>query len=363
MTPPRSIVFTGGGSAGHVVPCLPVMDAFAASGWAVSFVGGTDGPERQLIGATRYPFKAISAGKLRRYFSLRNATDVVRVVAGVWQSYRWLRATRPAIVFSKGGFVAFPVVVGAWLNRIPVVAHESDLTPGLANRLSLPFCRAVCTNFSDTRFARGPDTRFARRALEVVHTGTPVRETLLRGDAPRGRARVGAPASSRLLLVVGGSLGSENLNALVRAALPSFATWFVVHVCGSGRVDAALASTPGYRQLEYVGDGWGDVLAAADVVVSRAGANSLYELVALAKPHVLVPLTRAASRGDQLENARYAAARGWSRVVAEDAGVRALVAAVEEVWREREAVRARLAAAGLADGTAAIRAVLERFAR
>jgi len=352
----RSIVFTGGGSAGHVVPCLPVMDAFAADGWSVAFVGGSDGPEAQLIGATRYPFKSISAGRWRRYFSLKNATDVARVLVGIWQAFRWLRATRPAIVFSKGGFVAFPVVVGAWLNRIPVVAHESDLTPGLANRLSLPFCRAVCTNFPDTRFARG--------RLEVVHTGTPLRAALLHGDARRGREWVGAPVSSRVLLVVGGSLGSENLNALVREALPSLASWFVVHVCGAGRVDASRAATAQYRQLEYVGDGWGDVLAAADVVVSRAGANSLYELVALAKPHVLVPLTRAASRGDQIENARYAAERGWSRVVDEDGATpAALVAAIDAVWRERDEIGARLRSAGLADGTPAIRAVLERLAR
>jgi len=356
VTEPRAIVFTGGGSAGHVVPCLPLMDAFAADGWSVSFVGGRDGPEAQLIGATRHPFKAIAAGRWRRYFSLRNATDLVRVVAGIGQSLRWLRRVRPAIVFSKGGFVAFPVVVGAWLNRIPVVAHESDLTPGLANRLSLPFCRAVCTNFADTRFANP--------RLVVVHTGTPLRQALLHGDAQRGRARVGAPESARLLLVVGGSLGSENLNALVREALPSLSSWFVVHVCGAGRIDAALATSSTYRQLEYVGDGWGDVLAAADVVVSRAGANSLYELVALGKPHVLVPLTRAASRGDQLENARYAVDRGWSRVVAEESATPAqLVAEIEAVWRAREAIRARLASAGLADGTAAIRAVLERYAR
>jgi len=356
VTVSRSIVFTGGGSAGHVVPCLPVMDALAARGWSVSFVGGRDGPEAQLIGATPYRFASIAAGKLRRYFSLRNATDAGRVFAGIWQAYRLLRATRPAIVFSKGGFVAFPVVVAAWLNRIPVVAHESDLTPGLANRLSLPFCRAVCTNFADTRFAR--------RGLEVVRTGTPLREALQRGDAQRGRAQVGAPASTRVLLVVGGSLGSENLNALVRRALPDLATWFVVHVCGPGRIDPSYAAAPSYRQLEYVGDGWGDVLAAADVVVSRSGANSLYELVALGKPHVLVPLTRAASRGDQIDNARYAAEHGWSCVVEEESATPSgLVAAVEATWRTRDEIRARLASAGLADGTAAICAVLERFAR
>lgn len=353
--PERVIVFTGGGSAGHVVPCLPLMARFAAKGWRVHYVGSATGPEAEIVADAGYPFHVIAAGKLRRYWSWRNLADAFRVLAGIWQAFRRLRRLQARAVFSKGGFVGFPVVVGAWLNRIPAIAHESDLTPGLANRLSIPFCRAVCTNFAATRFAD--------RRVEVVHTGAPLRAELLAGDAARGRAWLHVPDGRRVLLAVGGSLGSERLNALVRSVLGAFDDWFVVHVCGAGRTDVGLEAPGRYRQLEYVSQGWGDVLAAADVVVSRAGAGSLYELVALAKPHVLVPLPRAASRGDQLQNAQYAERLGWSRVLQEEqATAETLTASVVAVWRDRAAIAERLRAAGLADGTEAIAAVIERFA-
>jgi UDP-N-acetylglucosamine--N-acetylmuramyl-(pentapeptide) pyrophosphoryl-undecaprenol N-acetylglucosamine transferase len=348
----RRIVFTGGGSAGHVVPSLPVIARLSSAGWSIDYIGSRGGPEAALIAAAGQPFHAIATGKLRRYFSLRNLTDVLRVLAGIWQSFWLLRRLAPDVVFSKGGFVAFPVVFAAWLNRIPVVAHESDLTPGLANRLSLPFCRVICTNF--------PDTRFPRVRARVVHTGTPIRAELLAGDPLRGRERLDAPPGVPILLVVGGSLGSERLNGVVREAISALDRWYVVHVCGPGRTEPARDLPGRYRQLEFVGAGWGDVLAAADVVVSRAGANALYELIALRKPHVLVPLSRAASRGDQIENARYAEQHGFSRVLAEEAATpAALVRAVAEVQDDRDAVIARLAAAGIADGTAGILAVIE----
>jgi UDP-N-acetylglucosamine--N-acetylmuramyl-(pentapeptide) pyrophosphoryl-undecaprenol N-acetylglucosamine transferase len=348
----RTIVFTGGGTAGHVVPCLPLLTAFVTRGWRVHYIGSTDGPEAGIVAGAGHPFSGIPAGKLRRYWSWRNFTDAFRVLAGIVRALGLLREIRPDVVFSKGGFVAFPVVFAAWMARIPVVAHESDLTPGLANRLSLPFCRTVCTNFPVTRF-RGA------RSAAIVHTGTPLRADLVLGDAAKGRAWLGAPPGAPVLLVVGGSLGSLSLNAAVRAALPALPGWFVAHVCGPGRTVEGLDAPGRYRQLEFVSAGWGDVLAAADVVLSRAGANSLYELVALRKPHVLVPLSRAASRGDQIENAAYAAALGWSRVLEEDAATpAALVGAVQETYDDRRAIVTRLESARLGDGTAAIVEVL-----
>lgn len=356
----ESIVFTGGGSAGHVVPCLPLMARFAARGWSVSYVGSADGPEAGLVAPTGHPFYVIPVGKLRRYASWRNLGDAFRVLGGIWRAFWLLRRLRPCVVFSKGGFVGFPVVVGAWLNRIPAIAHESDLTAGLANRLSLPFCRGVCTNFAPTALSgRG----VSRNMVEQVHTGTPLRRELIEGDRTRGRSMLGALEPRPILLVVGGSLGSDRLNAALRDALPLLGDWFVAHVCGPGRTEPARDAPGAYLQLDYVADGWGDILAAADIVISRAGANALYELVALKKPHVLIPLSRAASRGDQLENAQYAASRGWSRVLMEEAAApAALVAAVQEVARERGAIIDRLAQAGLGDGTEAIAAVIERLA-
>jgi len=299
---------TGGGSAGHVVPALPVIEALLEGGAEVHFVGGTSGLEERLVLPLGVAYHGIQTGKLRRYFSMTNLADAFRIPLGIWQAWRLVRRLRPGVVFSKGGFVSFPVVIGAWLNRVPVVAHESDLTPGLANRLAQPFVKSLCVNFPDT----------TARVRRVVATGTPLRRALVDGDPDRGRSLLGIDAERPVLLVVGGSLGAARLNEVVRSALHELlATHVVVHVCGAGKLDASLSATPGYIQREYVDDGWGDVIAAADLVVSRAGANALYEWLALAKPHLLVPLPRAASRGDQVENAAFAQSRGWSLVLPE----------------------------------------------
>jgi UDP-N-acetylglucosamine--N-acetylmuramyl-(pentapeptide) pyrophosphoryl-undecaprenol N-acetylglucosamine transferase len=264
-----------------------------------------------------------------------------------------LRRLRPDVIFSKGGFVSFPVVLAAGLRRIPVVAHESDLTPGLANRLAMPFVKTLCINFSAT-----PIGRFRGR---VVHTGTPVRDALTNGDAAHGRQIVEAEKDDLILLVTGGSLGADALNEAVREALPELtAKYLVVHVCGPGKLCAEVNAR--YRQFEYVSDGWGDILAAADLVVSRAGANTLYELLALRKANLLVPLSRAASRGDQIENAIYAAGLGYSRVLDEEALTgRSLVAEIAALSAELNQVRERLASFALLDSVALISAELDRY--
>ncbi|MDE0658852.1 MAG: undecaprenyldiphospho-muramoylpentapeptide beta-N-acetylglucosaminyltransferase [Gammaproteobacteria bacterium] len=303
------VVIAGGGTAGHVVPALPVVEALLEAGSAVHFVGSTSGLEERLVAPLGIPYHGIQAGKLRRYFSFENFVDSVRVPLGIVQAWRLLARIRPVVVFSKGGFVSFPVVVAAWLNGIPVVAHESDLTPGLATRLAQRFTTTLCVNFEGTR---------AEHARMVV-TGTPLRRELLRGDRARGRQRLGIDAERPILLAVGGSLGAARLNEVLRAALHELLVDYdVVHVCGAGKIDASLGTLGGYFQREYVTDEWGDIIAAADVVLSRAGANALYEWLVLGKPHILVPLSRAASRGDQVENAAYAESRGWSMVLAED---------------------------------------------
>ncbi len=357
MKVPHHVAFTGGGSAGHVVPSLPLIAHFRRIGSRISYVGSGQGPERALVASLDVPFYAIRSGKLRRYWSWRNASDVLWILVGIVQAVLLLAKLRPSVVFSKGGYAAFPVVVGAWLWRVPIVAHESDLTPGLANRLSLPFVAAVCTTFEVTRFPV--------RNCPVIHTGTPLRPELLRGDPTRGRALLGVPGDRPLVIVVGGSLGAEAINRIVREALDgllAFAT--LAHVCGPGRTDPSLTQRAGYHQFEYVDEAWGDLLVAADVVVSRAGANSLYELVALRKPHLLVPLPRSASRGDQISNAQYAQSRGWSRVIAEEElNAARLDAAVRSIYADRKQISATLAGAGLGDATNAVAEIICRFAR
>lgn len=319
------VLVTGGGSGGHVLPTLPVIENLLARDVEVHFVGTTTGFEESLLapliasgeaaaGASKRKGKAvyhgIATGKLRRYLSLANLADCFRVPLGVWQAWGLIGRVRPDVVFSKGGFVSFPVVLSAWLRRVPVVAHESDLTAGLANRLAAPFVTSLCVNFN----ANGTGKR------RVVTTGTPLRADLRQGDGARGRARLGVNNDKPLLLIVGGSLGAARLNEVVRDALAALLeTYVVVHVCGPGKLDSARADIPGYVQLEYVDAGWGDVIAAADLVVSRAGAGALYEWLALGKPHLLVPLSKQTSRGDQIENAAFAKAQGWSLVIEEPA--------------------------------------------
>ena len=359
--PLSRVAMTGGGTAGHVVPAIPIMQVLLKEGCEVCFIGGRSGPERELVAPLGVPFHAVCTGKLRRYFSLKNLLDALRIPVGIGQAWWLLRRVRPQVVFSKGGFASFPAVVGAWLNGVPVVAHESDLTPGLANRLSAPFIRTLCVNFD---LAEGESASGKR----IVLTGTPVREELFDGDSVRGRALLGfdesGDSAKPVLLVVGGSLGATALNAIVRGALERLlACWRVVHVCGPGNLDAKLDATPGYVQREYVRDEWGDVIAAADVVVSRAGANALYEWLALGKPHLLVPLPTTASRGDQIENAAYAEAQGWSMVIPEHElnsqtlaeGVAKLAALAPDIARRLETFRTR-------DSVAIIVRELERAA-
>lgn len=331
------MLFTGGGTAGHVIPAIPVMRALQASGVEIGFVGSRSGLEEDLLREEDLQYFGIASGKLRRYFSLENLVDAFRVLVGIVNACGVVARFRPDAVFSKGGFVSFPVVFAAWLWRVPVVAHESDLTPGLANRLALPFVSSLCVNFPVTRSHLAG--RFKGR---IVHTGTPVRPALLDGDASRGRTWLNVDERMPILLVTGGSLGADALNAVVRDSLGALTSdWHVVHVCGPGKLSED--GNERYQQFEYVREQWGDVLAAADLVVSRAGANTLYELLALRKPNLLVPLSRKASRGDQIENAAYAQELGYSEVIAEEAlTAETLVRGVAELRPELTAITRRL---------------------
>ena len=334
--PLKTAVFTGGGTAGHVLPAVPVMRALMESGVEIVYIGGADGLEkRYLEGLPGVRFFGIASGKLRRYWSWRNLTDVLGVLLGIWQSLRLLGRIRPDVIFSKGGHLSFPVVLAGWLRRVPVIAHESDFSPGLANRLAMPFLDVLCTSF--------PMPRPKRLRGELIHSGSPVRPELLGGSAAKGRALLGAPAGRPVVLAVGGSLGADALNAVVAAAAPGLVeTCCLAHVCGPGkRTDLRL---PGYRQFEYVGEDWGDLLAAADLVVSRAGANTLFELLTLGKPNLLIPLPAQSSRGDQIENAGYAENAGFSRMIQQsELDADALAAAVAAMLAQREAWAERLA--------------------
>lgn len=303
------IVFTGGGTAGHVAPNMALIREFSHKNWDIAYIGSAEGIEKQMVQPLNIPFYGISSGKLRRYLSLKNLLDPFKIVLGIVQAFFLLNKLKPDAVFSKGGFVAFPVVVGAWLNRIPIVAHESDLSPGLANRLCFPFVNKICLTFDAGR-------KHFKRQDKIEVTGTPIREQLLAGNSSRGLELCEFNLEKPCLLVIGGSLGAGSINRCIRDALPQLTKKYqVIHLCGKGKVDSSLNSVAGYKQFEYANEELADLFAAASVVVSRAGANSLYEILALGKPHVLIPLSAEVSRGDQIQNAQFFQGLGISLVI------------------------------------------------
>jgi UDP-N-acetylglucosamine--N-acetylmuramyl-(pentapeptide) pyrophosphoryl-undecaprenol N-acetylglucosamine transferase len=344
------ILFTGGGTAGHVTPNLALMAALASEGHEIHYAGSRDGIERRLVASRGIPYHVLPTGKLRRYLSFENVLDAFRVLAGVCAGWRLARRLRPDLVFSKGGFVSVPVVLGAHFAGVPVVAHESDLTPGLATRLVASRVDLVCTSFPDTQI---PEARATR------HTGTPVRPELLVGKPARGRDYAELTGDKPVLLVVGGSLGSAFLNGLVRNCVDRLVERYqVVHVCGRDKL-AEEIRVPGYVQFEFLGEPYADVLAAADFVVLRAGANAVFELIATAKPALLIPLTTAASRGDQVENALWMAERGLAQVVTESAlNEETFLAELETLQAEGPELVARMRATPRPDAMAELLAVI-----
>ena len=354
------VVFTGGGTAGHVTPNLALVESFQRDGVECFYIGSKAGIEATLVEQHNLDFYGIASGKLRRYFAWQNFIDPMKILFGFFQALWILLLRRPDVLFSKGGFVAVPVVVAAWTLRIPVVIHESDLTPGLANRLSAPFCRRICLNFEETA------THFAQRSTRV--TGTPLRAGLLQSDSERGRQWLTAfkafGQTQPILLVVGGSLGAQAVNRLVRADLAELTERFqVVHVVGAGGIDSQLLKTPHYLQFEYLAESYGDVVAASDIVVSRAGANALFEFLWFKKPQLLIPLPSAASRGDQLQNAALFEQKGYAQVRQErELGSGDLARAVDSVWTVRFDMIRRLGSAELPDSLNLIRQAIEEAA-
>lgn len=306
----KKILFTGGGSAGHVTPNLALIKKFQENGWQINYIGSRNGIEKKLIGEVKIPYFAIATGKLRRYFCWRNFIDPFKIIFGIIQSLYLIHELKPNVVFSKGGFVAFPVVVAAWLNRIPVIVHESDFTVGLANKLCFPFAKKVCLTFAET-------AKFVKSKNKLVVTGTPIRTEFFSGDAERGRKFCGFDAAKKIILVYGGSLGADLINQTIRKLLPKILDDYqVAHVCGENKVDHNYYYQ-GYRQFGYLNQEFPDLMAAADFVIARAGANTVYELLALRKPHILIPLGTKSSRGDQIWNAKYCETQGFSQVIFE----------------------------------------------
>lgn len=307
----KKIILTGGGTAGHVTPNLALLPSLRERGYEIHYIGSYNGIERKLIEGAGIPYDGISSGKLRRYFDIKNFSDPFRVIKGCAEARRLMKKYRPDVVFSKGGFVAVPVVLAAKHYKVPTIIHESDMTPGLANKICIPSAAKVCCNFPETLKYLPED--------KAVLTGSPIRKELLEGDRLTGLQYTSLSAAKPVILVIGGSLGAVAVNNAVRSLLPRLLkTYQVIHICGKGNLDESLIGRVGYVQYEYVDAPLRHLFAAADLILSRAGANSICEILALQKPNVLIPLSAAASRGDQILNARSFEKQGFSAVLEEE---------------------------------------------
>ncbi len=325
----KRIIMTGGGTAGHVTPNIALMPRLKEMGYSIFYIGSKNGIEKELITDLNIPYHGISSGKLRRYLDIKNFTDPFKVVKGYFEARRLIKKIQPDVVFSKGGFVSVPVILAAKHLHVPSIIHESDITPGLANRIAIPAASKVCCNFPET-IAHLPENT-------AVLTGSPIREELFKGDKDRALTLTGFTDKLPILLVVGGSTGSVFLNDTIRKQLPILTQQYqIIHLCGKDKLDTACDSLPNYRQYEYASEEMKDYLAAADLVISRAGANAICELLALHKPNILIPLSLAASRGDQILNANSFQKQGFSYVLEEEKLTdQSLLEAIHTVWQER----------------------------
>lgn len=334
----KSILFTGGGTAGHVIVNLAIIPIFQHEGWEINYIGSKDGIERKLVGqldgVTYHP---ISTGKLRRYMSKENMKDPFKVLKGAMQAWNIIGKQKPSIIFSKGGFVSVPVIMAAKMRRVPAVIHESDFTPGLANKIAIPFAKKVLATF--------PETMNYLPEKKAEYVGAVVRDELFQGSKEKGLAFCGFSNNRPVLLIMGGSGGSKKINDSVRGSLDKLLGDFqIIHVCGVGKTDSDF-NRPGYVQFEYVNEELKDLFAATDFVLSRAGSNAIFEFLSLNIPMLLIPLSKGSSRGDQIVNAKSFADKGYARVMEEETlNEKTLIQEIEQLKNDKSSMKSNMEA-------------------
>lgn len=353
----KKIILTGGGSAGHVTPNLALVPDLQKLGYEIQYIGTYDGIERKIIENEKIKYHVISSGKLRRYFDLKNFTDPFKVLKGIWEAKNILKREKPNIVFSKGGFVSVPVVIGAYLNKIPVIIHESDITPGLANKISIPYCTKVCVTF--------PESINHIKGDKAVLTGTPIRKEIKEGSKIEGLKICGFENNKPVLLIIGGSLGSKFINDMVREEIHNLLNGYnIVHICGKGNLDNNLSNLKGYRQFEFITDELPHIMNAADLVISRAGANVIFELLALNKPNLLIPLSRKSSRGDQILNSKSFEKSGYSMVIEEEKlNGQILLEKINELYKNKNMYINNMKNSKVGNGVENIIKVIEEYSK
>lgn len=349
----KKIVLTGGGTAGHVTPNIALIPYLKKEGYDVYYIGSKGGMEEELIKKCDIPYYGVSSGKLRRYFDKKNFSDIFKVLKGIMQAKHIIRKIKPDVVFSKGGFVAVPVVVGAALNKVNVVCHESDITPGLANKLAMPFVKAVCTTF--------PEAVKHIKDNKGIYTGTPIRDMLFTGKKEKGLEMCGFSGNKPVILIMGGSQGSVKVNNSVRELLSKLLPKYdIVHLCGKGNLDESLSDKEGYKQFEYISDELPDLFAMADMVISRAGSNAICEFLALHKPMLLIPLGKNASRGDQILNAESFKKQGFAEVIDEEKMTKgSLFDTINRVYENRQSYIDAMESSQASDGIKSVMDIIK----
>lgn len=351
----KTIILTGGGTAGHVTPNIALLPRLKELGYSIYYIGSYNGMEKELIEKQNIPYFGISSGKLRRYFDPKNFSDPFKVLKGYTQARKLMRKLKPDVVFSKGGFVSVPVILAAKHAKVPSIIHESDMTPGLANKIAIPAASRVCCNFPET-LSHLPEGK-------AVLSGSPIRSELLTGSREKAYTYTGLQKGKPVILIIGGSSGAKAINDAVRNLLPELLkNYQLIHLCGRGNIDASLQNMKGYVQYEYANEELADLFALADLVISRAGANAICELLALHKPNILIPLSKNASRGDQILNANSFRKQGFSYVIEEeDLSDSTLSAAVKEVWEKKDAYTNAMANSQQMDAITTITDLIEKI--
>lgn len=346
------IILTGGGTAGHVTPNLALIPMLKENGFEVKYIGSRNGIEKEIINDNNIPYFEISSGKLRRYFDVKNFTDPFKVMKGIMEARKILTKEKPDVIFSKGGFVAVPVVIAATMKKIPVVAHESDMTPGLANKMSAPFCNKLCVTFRES-------LKYIKDNKGVL-TGSPIRSEILKGSKIRGKELCGFTSQKEVIFIMGGSLGSKIINDEIRQNINELLKEFnIIHICGKGNIDENLQTKEGYKQYEYVKEELPDLMAIADYIVSRAGANSIFEFLALKKPTLLIPLSKNASRGDQILNAHSFEKEGFALVLEEeDMNTKTFLDKINELKNNKNKMISAMKSSGIVNGNKEVLSVI-----
>lgn len=353
----KRIILTGGGSAGHVTPNIALFPELRRLNYEIQYIGTCDGIERKLIEKEKIKYHIISSGKLRRYFDIKNFLDPFKVLKGITDSIIIMKKEKPDIVFSKGGFVSVPVVIGAFICGIPVIAHESDITPGLANRIASTYCTKICVTF--------PETVNSIKRKKGVLTGTPIRKSILNGNKALGSKICGFEGKKPIILIIGGSLGSRFLNDIIRNNIEKITDRYdIIHICGKGNIDNSIKTKTCYKQFEYVNEELPHLMQAADIIVSRAGANLIFEILALRKPNLLIPLSKKSSRGDQILNAESFKKSGFSEVIEEEeVNDESFLKKLDYVYENRFKYIKAMESSSLQNGIDSIIKIIEKYTR